>query len=195
MGGSHYQTLGVSPDATVDEIRAAYRELARKYHPDVARDDRDASAPTMTAINRAWFVLGDAARRAVYDAEIAPRRVTSSTASSSVASSSTLANLRVDDGPARFPWRFILALIGLATAGILVMGILGGDTEPTPVDRVVQVGSCVQVDRNLLEAIEVDCGDPHDGVVVELVPFDAVCPSGTEGFRDRQGMGRVCLES
>jgi curved DNA-binding protein CbpA len=33
-----YKTLGVSPDATDDEIKTAYRNLARKYHPDKYRD-------------------------------------------------------------------------------------------------------------------------------------------------------------
>ena len=202
MSGNHYDTLGVRPDASVDEIRVAYRELARRHHPDRAGAAAGGGDPSlMPAINRAWFVLGDPGRRAVYDADISssPRGASSSSTSPSSSTAYTphvdVARLRLDDGPARFPWKFILALIGVATAGILVMGILGGDSEPTPIDRVVQVGSCVDVDLVVREAFEVDCTQPHAGVVKLLVPFDGVCPSGTEGFRDRQGMGRVCLES
>ncbi|MBP6893181.1 MAG: DnaJ domain-containing protein [Pseudacidovorax sp.] len=63
---NHYDTLGVAPDATADEIRKAYRRLARKYHPDVSKE---ADAQTrMREINEAHEVLGDPARRAEYDA-------------------------------------------------------------------------------------------------------------------------------
>lgn len=202
MSANHYDTLGVRPDASVDEIRVAYRELARRHHPDRAGASAGGADPSrMPAINRAWFVLSDPGRRAVYDAGLSTssRGTTSATSSSRGASTYTphvdVARLRLDDGPARFPWRFILALVTVATAGILVMGILGGDSEPTPIDRVVQVGSCVDVDLVVREAFEVDCAQHHAGVVKLLVPFDGVCPSGTEGFRDRQGMGQVCLES
>ena len=63
---NHYDTLGVAPDATADEIRKAYRRLARKYHPDVSKE---ADAQTrMRENNEADEVLGDPARRAEYDA-------------------------------------------------------------------------------------------------------------------------------
>lgn len=63
----HYKALQVDPEAEPEVIQAAYRRLARKYHPDVTADP--AAARRMAAINRAWEVLGDAARRALYDAE------------------------------------------------------------------------------------------------------------------------------
>jgi len=149
----------------------------------------------MAVINRAWFVLGDPGRRAVYDAEVLATPATTSATPNRSAPATNLTSLRIDDGPARFPWRFILALVAVVTAGILVLGVLGGNPEPTPIDRVMQVGSCVDVDLVVRDAVEVDCAQSHAGVVKLLVPFDGVCPSGTEAFRDRQGMGLVCLES
>jgi len=62
---SHYQTLKVKPFATVDVIRGAYRRLAREAHPDVNRS-ADATQQ-MLAVNEAYAVLRDPARRAEYD--------------------------------------------------------------------------------------------------------------------------------
>lgn len=62
----YYQTLGVARDASADDIKKAYRKLVRKHHPDVSRA-RDASDKTKE-INEAYEVLGDADKRAAYDA-------------------------------------------------------------------------------------------------------------------------------
>jgi curved DNA-binding protein CbpA len=71
---THYERLGVAPSASSSEIRAAYRKLARRTHPDVQGPGVDAS---MAAVNEAWRVLGDPERRAEYDALLAPEpRVT-----------------------------------------------------------------------------------------------------------------------
>ena len=61
----YYKELGVSPTATADDIKKAYRKLARKYHPDVSKEP-DAIA-RMTALNEANAVLSDPEKRAAYD--------------------------------------------------------------------------------------------------------------------------------
>jgi len=61
----YYQTLGVARDATAEQIKTAFRRLARKYHPDVSKEP-DAEA-RMQEINEAYTVLSDAEKRAAYD--------------------------------------------------------------------------------------------------------------------------------
>ena len=58
-----YKVLQVDPSAEPEVIQAAYRSLARKYHPDVVGGSQE----RMVAINQAWAVLGDESTRASYD--------------------------------------------------------------------------------------------------------------------------------
>ncbi len=62
----YYETLGVSKTATEDEIRSAFRKLARKYHPDVAKDKK-AAEEKFKQINEAYEVLSDPEKRKKYD--------------------------------------------------------------------------------------------------------------------------------
>ena len=62
----YYQILGVPRDAGADDIKKAYRKLARKYHPDVSKE-ADAMA-RMAEINEANAVLSDPEKREAYDA-------------------------------------------------------------------------------------------------------------------------------
>jgi curved DNA-binding protein len=62
----YYETLGVAKTATSDDIRKAFRKLARQYHPDVAKDKKNAEEK-FKQINEAYEVLSDTAKREKYD--------------------------------------------------------------------------------------------------------------------------------
>ena len=66
MATDYYEVLGVARDADEGAIKRAYRQLARKYHPDVA-DDKVAAENHFKEINEAYEVLSDATKRANYD--------------------------------------------------------------------------------------------------------------------------------
>jgi len=61
----YYKTLEIAPEASQDDIRKAYRKLARKYHPDVSKE-KDAET-RMREVNEANDVLRDEEKRAAYD--------------------------------------------------------------------------------------------------------------------------------
>lgn len=63
---SHYETLGVTKSSNKDEIKAAYRTLAKKYHPDLNPNDATAEAK-FKQISEAYEILSDDKKRAAYD--------------------------------------------------------------------------------------------------------------------------------
>lgn len=199
-GLTHYDVLGVAPTARVDEIREAYRQLAREHHPDrTAASGAGEGSVSMSSINEAYRVLNDPARRAVYDASLrrgtgrGPAAAPSSTTSTTT-SNPTMPTFPSHLGPARFPWRSVSFVAALAIVGIVVMAQFVEPAEPRGPDGIIQIGSCVTIEPNG-DAREVACTtDPAVDLVVEaFVPFSESCPGGTVAHRDRQGMGVACV--
>ena len=62
----YYEVLGVKKDASEDEIKSAYRKLAKQYHPDLHPDDAQAEAK-FKEVNEAYETLSDSQKRAQYD--------------------------------------------------------------------------------------------------------------------------------
>src|SRR6188472_1750217 len=59
-----YEILGIPPNATDAEIKSAYRNLVKKFHPDVNKDQHEG---TIKLLNEAYDILSDPARKAQYD--------------------------------------------------------------------------------------------------------------------------------
>lgn len=129
---THYQTLGVSPDAEPEVIQAAYRALMRKYHPDSGQSP---SVERAQAINTAYDVVSDPARRAEYDARLRPpARQASSTG---FAASSALAPVGGGGSGGWIAWTVVVLLVialitGLAITGVLTRGGRGLTPAPAP---------------------------------------------------------------
>jgi hypothetical protein len=153
----------------------------------------------MAAVNDAWRVLGDPTLRRVYDEQLAdlrtaqPASARGSSATSAGYAHGSVSTAPMPVTPAKVPWRF---MISMAVAGIalLVVGrIFTSPSDPAAPDNILRAGDCVTLSVTL-EASEVACDGPYDAVVRSLVPFDQQCPTGTESYRDRQGMGNACVE-
>uniref|UniRef100_A0A914EMV8 J domain-containing protein n=1 Tax=Acrobeloides nanus TaxID=290746 RepID=A0A914EMV8_9BILA len=72
----HYKTLGVSRDATQKEIKAAFYDLSKKYHPDTNPDDREKATEMFNKVAHAYEILGSADKKEIYDSmNKSPQRV------------------------------------------------------------------------------------------------------------------------
>lgn len=69
---NHYESLGVSKNASQKEIKDAYKKLIKKYHPDIYSGDKAFAEKKTKEINLAYDILSDEQSRKNYDMEIAP---------------------------------------------------------------------------------------------------------------------------
>ena len=186
---THYEVLGIGRDASPEQVRAAFRRLARAHHPDTSTSG---SAESLAPINEAWRVLGDPASRRAYDRQLDADAAAKAAAQPVSHATSMATPVSVSVPESSFPWRF---LIGLAVVGIALV-LLGVFTyqppKPPPPDNVLEKGSCVVIQDNG-DASEVNCDTDHDGVVESLIGADEVCPAPLEPHRDQQGLGVVCV--
>lgn len=67
MPKDYYEILGVQKTASPDEIKSAYRKLARQYHPDVSTEPKEVAEEKFKEISEAYEVLSDAEKRKMYD--------------------------------------------------------------------------------------------------------------------------------
>ena len=188
---NYYEVLGATPTASIEQMRAAYRDKVRIIHPDSAVVASPTASLQMAEVVRAWSTLSDPILRRAYDAELfgAHGRVDPDT------EDDDLESILYPPTPivrGHFPKSLIGWILVIGIASVLVLNVLSDPIDPAKPDGLLQSGSCVVVDTNQL-AVEVGCEVDHYGVVRQLIGFDMTCPSDTEAIRDRQGMGQACV--
>jgi len=182
---THYQVLGVSVGASADEIRRAYRERMRAVHPDINVNSANESQ-RMTELNIAWKTLSNPQLRRAYDASVFVSN--SSFVSNGLRNSEPV----ISYAPARFPWRGMTIACVVGAVLVLIGHAMTSPSAPRPIDQLLTSGSCVNIDSSL-SAVEISCTEPHDAVVEQLIALDRSCPLEMGQFKDRQGMGVVCV--
>jgi curved DNA-binding protein CbpA len=73
---NYYEVLGVKKSASQDEIKIAYKNLVKKYHPDVYKGNKEFAENMTKEINEAYSTLSNETSRAEYDEEISPKQAT-----------------------------------------------------------------------------------------------------------------------
>lgn len=197
---THYEVLGVAPDAPTQAIRASYRARARLHHPDRTAASTGEPAVSMAEINEAYRVLRDPGRRAVYDRGLVGHRGQDAAspehpsvdADAEPVRRPERPSLLSPDGPARFPWKAMLVVAALGSALVLVSAALADPPDEEVPDGILRIDSCVIIEPNG-DAREVACTGEDDIVVELLIPTDARCPVGMAAHRDRLGLGVACI--
>ena len=146
---SYYEMLGLKPNASVQEIRRAYRDLSKLYHPDTTQLESAIAVPKFQALNEAYATLSSPEKRLSYDYKSGYSRIsvmqplrnqTPSDQRSQAAASrdwSSSAYLDPNDRPLSAGEMFALFILGVTFIGCLVLvfaiGLthddLGGELE------------------------------------------------------------------
>lgn len=204
----HYEVLGVTRRADHEQIRRAYLDAARRWHPDRfsgrPAGQAEEAERAMRRVTQAWSVLGDQASRAAYDRQLEPRapspgdrppvattdgvtRIDPRLLDPRFLAARREAQLDRISGRSSLVLRAapVVAVLGLLAA-ILVFTAYARNTTTPPVTSVpgpslgagIDANDCVQV-MSGPSLIETDCEPTAAGRVIGAHEGDGECPPGT----------------
>lgn len=141
---NYYEVLGVPQAATTDQIKKKYRELARKFHPDVVQD-KDLGQRVFSQINQAYRILADPERRAQYNQTLLAAAASAN--GSSPTAQATQANRPYSNGAASAapPEQPVPAQKLEAIAGLL-----------SHADNAIMAGKPVEAGAFCMKVLEID---------------------------------------
>jgi hypothetical protein len=136
LATSHYALLGLHPSASPIEIRRAYRELSKRYHPDTTELPAKTATAKFQQLNEAYSTLSNPQRRIAYDLKIGYSRISVIQAppnlnppSQAKKTYSSSAYLDPTDRPLSAGEVFVLFIMGLTFVGCLLLAIAIGLTR------------------------------------------------------------------
>jgi hypothetical protein len=134
MSKNYYEILGVSQDTTEEEIKKAYRELAKKYHP----DKDEGSEEQFKQINLAYATLSDSLKRADYDATLSETYVRAEPSAPAPKAEEVAKSSQRALFAAAYTRAFFVLLMGVALGGFLqlVIWYLFGGEKFNPQEMV-----------------------------------------------------------
>ncbi|MBW4663072.1 MAG: J domain-containing protein [Chroococcus sp. CMT-3BRIN-NPC107] len=145
---SYYSLLGLHPSASVIEIRRAYRELSKHYHPDTTKLSTEIATTKFQELNQAYATLSNPERRTTYDYLIGYSRLAVIQAPSyldrsvrdSAKFTKSSAYLDPTDRPLSAGEIFALFILGLTFVGCLILaiaiGLIRGDRAWQPISTI-----------------------------------------------------------
>lgn len=217
---THYEILGVAPDASHDEVKSAYLERAMRFHPDrhadAAPEVRARADFQMREVNAAWEVLRNPARRADYDARLRGDTPVWEGGGTRAKRTAPVAPRVADLQPrkpsgavsAPAPWRagplivvgvvLVVVALGFAAWATTSSSDEGDEDEvEVQVGTPISEGSCVvlaSIDGRIAPVTN-ECSAIGALRVVSVVDLGRPCPSDTERFDVQADEVRLCLSS
>jgi hypothetical protein len=148
LNNSYYTVLGVSPSASVIEVRRAYRELSKRYHPDTTKLPVKIATAKFQQLNEAYATLSSPDRRLLYDAKIGYSRYNVIQAppdlDSGTKTAPQAAYLDPTDRPLSSGEIFALFILGITFIGCLILAIVIGLTRGDVIEPVPEFSQSYQ---------------------------------------------------